>query len=32
MGQFVLLEAMAANCVPVIVMDGHVMPFHDVIG
>ncbi|CAG9769155.1 unnamed protein product [Ceutorhynchus assimilis] len=31
MGQFILLEAMAANCIPVIVMDGHVMPFHDVI-
>lgn len=32
MGQFLLLEAMAANCIPVIVMDGYVMPFHDVIG
>lgn len=32
MGQFALLEAMAANCIPVIVMDGYVMPFHDVIG
>ncbi|XP_066150552.1 exostosin-2 [Euwallacea fornicatus] len=31
MGQLALLEAMAANCIPVIVMDGHVMPFHDVI-
>lgn len=31
MGQFVLLEAMAANCIPVIVIDGHVMPFNNVI-
>lgn len=31
MSQFVLLEAMAANCIPVIVIDGHVMPFHNVI-
>ncbi|KAH1028394.1 exostosin-2 isoform X1 [Dendroctonus ponderosae] len=31
MGQFVLLEAMAASCIPVIIMDGYVMPFHDVI-
>ncbi|KAF7287989.1 hypothetical protein GWI33_000049 [Rhynchophorus ferrugineus] len=30
-GQFVLLEAMAANCIPVIVMDGRVMPFEHVI-
>ncbi|KAL1506409.1 hypothetical protein ABEB36_005779 [Hypothenemus hampei] len=31
MGQFVLLEAMASNCLPVIIMDGHVMPFEDII-
>ncbi|KAJ8948231.1 hypothetical protein NQ318_013217, partial [Aromia moschata] len=31
MGQFVLLEAMAANCIPVVVIDGHVMPFQNVI-
>ncbi|CAH1173727.1 unnamed protein product [Phaedon cochleariae] len=31
MGQVVLLEAMAANCLPVIVMDGHVMPFSTII-
>ncbi|CAH1986437.1 unnamed protein product [Acanthoscelides obtectus] len=31
MGQMVLLEAMAANCIPVIVMDGHVMPFSNVL-
>ncbi|KAG5888524.1 hypothetical protein JTB14_009576 [Gonioctena quinquepunctata] len=31
MGQFVLLEAMAANCIPVIVMDGVVMPFNNII-
>lgn len=31
MGQFVLLEAMAANCIPVIVVDGAVMPFSNVI-
>nr|XP_022907992.1 exostosin-2 isoform X1 [Onthophagus taurus] len=31
MGQLVLLEAMAAGCVPVIVEDGVVMPFHNVI-
>lgn len=31
MGQFVLLEAMAANCIPVIVIDGAVMPFSNVI-
>lgn len=31
MGQFVLLEAMAANCIPVIISDGHVMPFHTII-
>ncbi|KAJ8928310.1 hypothetical protein NQ314_019136, partial [Rhamnusium bicolor] len=31
MSQFVLLEAMAANCIPVVVIDGHVMPFKNVI-
>ncbi|XP_028144510.1 exostosin-2 [Diabrotica virgifera virgifera] len=31
MGQLVLLEAMAANCIPVIVADGHVMPFRNII-
>ncbi|XP_056637726.1 exostosin-2 [Diorhabda carinulata] len=31
MGQFILLEAMAANCIPVIIADGHVMPFRDII-
>ncbi|KAI4457900.1 exostosin heparan sulfate glycosyltransferase -related [Holotrichia oblita] len=31
MGQLVLLEAMAAGCVPVIIMDGVVMPFGNVI-
>lgn len=31
MGQLVLLEAMAANCVPVIVRDGVVMPFENVL-
>lgn len=31
MGQFVLLEAMAANCIPVIVMDGVTMPFNEVL-
>lgn len=31
MSQLVLLEAMAANCIPVIVMDGVVMPFNNVI-
>lgn len=31
MGQLVLLEAMAANCVPVIVNDGVVMPFENVL-
>lgn len=30
-GQFVLLEALAANCIPVIVMDSPVMPFGNVI-
>ncbi|XP_030759809.1 exostosin-2 [Sitophilus oryzae] len=30
-GQYVLLEAMAANCIPVIVMDAYVMPFENVI-
>lgn len=30
-GQFVLLEAMASNCIPVIVMDGAVMPFGEVL-
>lgn len=30
-GQFVLLEAMAANCIPVIVIDAIVMPFNNVI-
>ncbi|XP_050306705.1 exostosin-2 isoform X2 [Anthonomus grandis grandis] len=31
MSQFILSEAMAANCIPVIVMDGYVMPFHEII-
>lgn len=31
MGQFVLLEAMAANCIPVIIMDGVTMPFNEVL-
>ncbi|KAL3277943.1 hypothetical protein HHI36_013284 [Cryptolaemus montrouzieri] len=31
MGQFALLEAMAANCIPVIVMNDVVMPFNSVI-
>lgn len=31
MGQPILLEAMAAGCVPVIIMDGVVMPFNNVI-
>lgn len=31
MGQFILLEAMASNCIPVIVIDGAVMPFSEVI-
>lgn len=31
MSQLVLLEAMAANCIPVIVMDGVVMPFGNVL-
>lgn len=31
MGQFVLMEAMAANCIPVIVIDGAVLPFSNVI-
>ncbi|EEZ99036.1 exostosin-2 [Tribolium castaneum] len=30
-GQFALLEAMAANCIPVVVMDGAVLPFSNVI-
>ena len=30
-GQFALLEAMAADCIPVIVMDGAVLPFSNVI-
>lgn len=31
MGQFVLLEAMASNCIPVIVIDGVTMPFNEVL-
>ncbi|KAF5277438.1 hypothetical protein FQA39_LY06251 [Lamprigera yunnana] len=31
MSQLVLLEALAANCIPIIVMDGVVMPFSNVI-
>lgn len=31
MGQLALLEAMAAHCIPVIVMDGAVLPFSNVI-
>lgn len=31
MGQFALLEAMAANCIPVVVMNSVVMPFESVI-
>lgn len=31
MGQFVLLEALAANCIPVVVIDSPVMPFGNVI-
>ncbi|CAH1373650.1 hypothetical protein MTP99_015021 [Tenebrio molitor] len=31
MGQFALLEAMAADCIPVVVMDGAVLPFNNVI-
>lgn len=31
MGQFALLEAMAANCIPVIVMKGHILPFEEIL-
>lgn len=31
MGQLALLEAMASGCIPVVVMDGVVMPFSNVI-
>lgn len=31
LGQSVLLEAMAAGCIPVIIADSLVMPFHEVI-
>lgn len=31
MGQFALMEALAANCIPVIVIDGVVLPFNNVI-
>ncbi|XP_018334859.1 exostosin-2, partial [Agrilus planipennis] len=31
MAQLVLLEAMAANCIPIIIMDGHVMPFSNIL-
>lgn len=31
MGQFVLLEALAANCIPVIVIDGAILPFSNVL-
>lgn len=30
-GQYSLLEAMAANCIPVVVIDGLVMPFSNII-
>ncbi|KAF5286151.1 hypothetical protein FQR65_LT12909 [Abscondita terminalis] len=31
MSQLILLEALAANCIPVVVMDGVVLPFNNVI-
>lgn len=31
MGQFALLEAMAANCIPVIITKGHILPFEEIL-
>lgn len=31
MGQMALMDAMAANCIPIVVIDGVVMPFNNVI-